>query len=462
MHDLNEFLSDSFQYKLKEIASSGSRNRFENTLQNYFDIFFDEFNKIQSSHTVDCFKTITSSTKPSLYDWMDGAYEGLLSEINTFKDIFKDLMYSYQLFIRGKHYQATLHIFDVIEKYEMTDVINPGELGLYYKGRFIRSGDVTTNDSYYYHIPFDKRFLIGNQRFSYSGQPILYVGSSILDVLYELRCETNNAEDIAIASFGYDPLIESSINQTEDTRFEKLKIYDVTNHIHKLINEVLNNLINQGAGIPKVDDPGYRPNLNDLKKDFKKFILTQICTFKRTHSNTFIEEYIPAQILTEALRINGYNGVKFPSTQFDGKNIGNKSILHLSAVQENLALFTKYSNTEVFDMDLMKYFFVTPLERAIAKSKSLEEYRKEIANLQSDITMGCYHNVHNLNNSLIKASMNIGKVYACESDLEVDGIPYFDLDFAKLELFAQANYLKQIKHQIGYFTNGKQTMFPMK
>lgn len=255
MHDLNEFLSDSFQYKLKETASMSSKSRFENTLQNYFDIFFKEFCKTQSSHTVDYFKTITSSTKPSLYDWMDGAYEGLLSEINTYKDLFKDLMYSCQLFLRGKHYQATLHLFDVIEKYEMTDVISPGELGLYYKGRTIRSSDVTNEESYYYHIPFDKRFLIGNQRFSYSGQPILYVGSSILDVLYELRCETNNVENIAIASFGYDPLIESSINQIKDTRFEKLKIYDVTNHIHKLINVVLNNLINQGAGIPKVDDP---------------------------------------------------------------------------------------------------------------------------------------------------------------------------------------------------------------
>lgn len=202
--------------------------------------------------------------------------------------------------------------------------------------------------------------------------------------------------------------------------------------------------------------------MSDLKKDFKKFILTQICTFKRTHSNTFIEEYIPAQILTEALRINGYNGVKFPSTQFDGKNITNKSILLPSAVQENLALFTKYSSTETFDLDLMKYFFITPLDRTIVKSKSLEEYRKEITDLQTDITMGCYNNLHNVNNSLTKASMNLGKVHDCESDLEIDGIPYFDLDFAKLELFAQSNYLQQIKHQTGHFSNGKQTMFPMK
>jgi hypothetical protein len=462
MTDLNIFLSDEFQYKLKATASKNSSNRFENALQNYFNLFFDELSKIQPAKTVDSLKSIISSTKPQLYEWIDCVYNGLQADIDLYKDLFKDLIYSYQLFIRGKHYQATLHIFDVLEKYNMTDVIEPSELGLYYKGRTIRSGDITNNHEYYYHIPFDKRFLIGNQRFSYSGQPILYIGSSILDVLYELRCDINNYQNIAIASFGYDPLIERSINSTTNRRFEKLKIYDVTNHIYKLINETLNNLINQEGGLPKCDDEGFHPNIKQLKKEFKKFILSQICTFKRTHEHTFIEEYIPAQILTEALRINGYNGVKFPSTQFDGKKITNKSILYHSAIQENLALFTKYSNTEQFDIDLMKYFIVNPLNETTANIKTVDDYKKEIKKLNNDITLQSYQRIKSMNNPLTNANMNLGKVHTCESDLLVDGTEYFNLAFARLELLAQENYLTEINSKIQNFTNGQLTMIPIK
>lgn len=462
MNDLNEFLSDSFQYQLKAKATAGSSGRFENALQNYYDLFFNEFSKIQSAHTFDFFKNITSSTKPQLYDWIDCVNNGLQSDINLYKDLFKDLIYTYQLFIRGKHYQATLHIFDVLEKYDMADVIHSDKLGLYYKGRTISAGDVTTDDDYYYHIPFDKRFLVGNQRFSYSGQPILYIGSSILDVLYELRCDLNDYKKIAIASIGYDPMIELSFNLRTNRRFEKLKIYDVTNHIHKLINEVLNNLINIGGGIPKCDNEHYSPSLSQLKKDFKKFILTQICTFKRTHNNTFIEEYVPAQILTEALRINGYNGVKFPSTQFDGKNIVNSSILYPSAVQENLALFSKYSNAEKFDSDLMKYFLVNPLDEVTAKSKSVSDYKTEISKLKTAITLESNDKGIGSNHPLLNASMNLEKIHQRENELEVDGKHYFDWDFARLELYGQLEYMTKIKSNFLYFNNGQQNSSPIK
>lgn len=461
MNDLNRFLTDSFQYRLKSIASKKSSDRFEIALQNYFALFFDEFSNIKSAHKVDSFKKITSSTKPQLYDWIDCVYEGLKTELNFYKNLFNDLIYTYHLFIRGKHYQATLHIFDVLEKYDMTDASEAGELGIYYKGRAIRVGDVTTDDTFYYHIPFDMRFLVGNQRFSYSGQPILYIGSSILDVLYELRCNLNRYKKIAIASIGYDSLIEMSINSTTKKRFEPIKIYDVTNRIQKLINEVLINLVNQGGGIPECDDTNFAPNLNDLKKDFKKFILTQICTFKRKYKNTFIEEYIPAQILTEALKINGYNGIKFPSTRFDKKKIINKSILYPSVVQENLALFVKYSKTNRYDDEIMKYFIVNPLDETKAISKTVADYKKEIVQFQKDIILGCYH-IPRLAKSFQNASMNLNKVHSCEDNLEIAGKPYFDWDYARLELMAQSGYLAEIKNQLKYFNNGQQITFPIK
>ncbi|QNN43972.1 hypothetical protein [Pedobacter roseus] len=385
MNDLNTFLSDAFQYRLKEKASDQSSNRFENTLENYYQLFFESFDNLVSAHKVKYFDHLPYHSKDTLYDWIDGAYKGLQTKKDEFQEFFSDLIKSYQLFIDGKHYKATIHIFDVLEKYDIADVISPGELGIFYKGRAKPEGNAKIGEDYFYHIPFDKRFLIGNQRFSFSGQPILYIGSSILDVLYELRHSVDNFNEIAIASFAYDQMIENTINKNTQLPFQKLKIYDVSNHIHNLINGVLNNLIRSGGGIPKFNDPLYSPNLKDIIRDFKKFILTQICTFKRTHGQTFIEEYIPAQILTEALRINGYHGVKFPSTQFDGKDIQTTSILYPSNIQANLALFTSYSCKENYDLDTMKYFFIKPLDFEISDKKSVDEYNTEYLELQNEI-----------------------------------------------------------------------------
>ncbi|RYU84756.1 hypothetical protein [Hymenobacter persicinus] len=461
MPDLTGFLSDSFQYQLKATAALNSGNRFENALKHYFAAFFDEFRRLDSAHTVDSFQDAVSDTKPRLYDWIDCVREGLQGEINEYENLFNDISYAYQLFVRGKHYHATLHLFDVLEKYDMADVIEPGELGLYYKGRTKRPGDVVTDDDYYYHISFEKRFLIANQRFSYSGQPILYIGSSVLDVLYELRCDLSDYQKIALAAIGYDPLIETSISEKTGKRFPPLKVYDVTNHIHKTITQTLHRLMQAGVGVPACDDEGFRPNLKHLKKDFKKFILTQLCTFKRTHNHTFIEEYIPAQILTEALRINGYHGIKFPSTQFDGKLLDGHAQQNLSAIQENLALFTTYSGEEQYDYELMNYFIVQPLDEATAFAKSVAEHQEDIKAIQGDITTGVYHS-GKLARPIEHASMNVGKVRGCEFDLDVEGKPYFDWDFARMELYAQASYLNQLKSQLMYFSNGEQNMFPMK
>ena len=43
-----------------------------------------------------------------------------------------------------------------------------------------------------FHIPFNKRYLIGNQRYSLTGQPMLYIGSSVIDVAKEIDVKDIN------------------------------------------------------------------------------------------------------------------------------------------------------------------------------------------------------------------------------------------------------------------------------
>jgi hypothetical protein len=52
-----------------------------------------------------------------------------------------------------------------------------------------------------YHIPFNKRFLIRNQRFSITGLPLLYLGLSTPDITCELRCRDRDPNDIYFSSF---------------------------------------------------------------------------------------------------------------------------------------------------------------------------------------------------------------------------------------------------------------------
>lgn len=74
----------------------------------------------------------------------------------------------------------------------------------------------------FYHIPFSKRYLIGNQRYSLSGIPCLYLASSIACVRCELDepsvstlslCAFQQKEELAFfdVSVGYDEMMEQEL-----------------------------------------------------------------------------------------------------------------------------------------------------------------------------------------------------------------------------------------------------------
>lgn len=453
MTNFYEFISDDFQYKIKGQAVKASNGRFENTLQNYFNIFFEGFKKIQSSYISKPFKNYTSINVSKLYDWLDTNYDILQSDIDEYRDLFKDIIYTYELFIRGKHYQATLHIFDLLEKYKLSDAIDTKFLGLYYRGRTFSLGDNTNKNSYYSHIPFDKRFLIGNQRFSCSGQPILYLGSSIIDVLYELGGDINNYNSIAFASFRYNPFFKESINPLTNKPYGELKIFDITNNLYELIREKSGYILRDDRIIENIDTDhrfGLILSVDQLKKEFKRFILTQICTFKKNHNYTFIEEYVLAQILTEAIKINKYNGILFPSTQFCNKKIINNDNYFPLLIQENLALFTNYSDSKNYDDELLKYFSIRPLDKKLSFKMSVPEYKERICNLKG-YNIG---NSHSIFRHLSDICVFLGELLYNEEHVIIEGKPYLDWDFAKLELFSQLDYMEFLKKELdSYIAN---------
>jgi len=441
-NDLIWFFSDDFQFELKEKARYDANGRFERVLANYHKMFFDELSNLKSAHEIDVLKDSPLNSNNKLYDWADCQYDKIKININVYTKLFEALIYTYKLFLKGKHFHATLHLFDILEEYQIADAIEPKDLGLFYKGRKIEKGDNISSDDFYYHIPFDERYLISNKRFSVSGQPILYLGSSILDVLYELGVRISSYQEIAIASFSYD-----SINNIH----EPIKVYDITNQIMKFFYEKL-------ANLNQIDEAGsidFNALDYDIDKHFKKFILMNLCTFKIIEENSkFVEEYVLGQLLTEALRINNYDGIKYPSTRFENKN----HRLHMfsySALKENLALFTRYSESEKYDHELLKRFIIQPIKEVTAIN-TIDEYKQQIEDLIKSIFIKSYSLCDkNPYNEFENSSACIMKIYKCERDSKIDDIDYLCLPFAKLELQSQLEFLNNIKNQLDIFEKTK-------
>lgn len=447
MNDLIWFLSEDFQFELKEKAQCDACDRFENVLSNYCRLFIDELSSLKSAHDIGVLKEFPSENKHKLYDWADLNYDKIKKNINVYEKLFEAIIYTYKLFLKGKHFHATLHLFDILEEYEIVDALEPKDLGLFYKGRKVDKGVDIKSVNFFYHIPFDERYRVSNQRFSVSGQPILYLDSSILDVLYELRSEINSYPEIAIASFSFDSIIDETINSIQ----KPIKIYDITNQILKLFYEKMAPLNHYG-----LDESIDFNNLDfDIDKQFKKFILMHLCTFRIKEGRKFVEEYVLGQLLTEALRINNYDGIKYPSTQFDIKDL-RFYMFSYSAVKENLALFTKYSESEKYDYKLLERFLIQPLHE-LTGIKTIKEYQQQIKYLLNAIFIKSFKICGNDPfNQFENASSCIAKIYKCECYSKVNDMEYFTLPFAKIELQSQMNFLQNILERLNTFERQKQ------
>ena len=117
-----------------------------------------------------------------------------------------------------------------------------------------------------------EKLKLKNERFSFSGQPILYLGSSILDILFELRKKQDDFEQVAISAYTYFP--------TKDKK--PLRVFDLTNVISKKIFETYFYIYENKEHIDKIINVEQIENNIDYVKDFKRYILMQLCTFPRS------------------------------------------------------------------------------------------------------------------------------------------------------------------------------------
>lgn len=123
-----------------------------------------------------------------------------------------------------------------------------------------------------FHIPFDRRYLVGNQRFSISGYPCLYAASSVCLAYQELR------------NPGWTSSLYAAKLRAVDNVIGQLVLLDLRNHVNEMRQRHLD-----------------KPHSYDgqLMKFFATWPLVMATSVPVRDSDRFHEEYVIPQLVLE-------------------------------------------------------------------------------------------------------------------------------------------------------------------
>lgn len=175
-------------------------------------------------------------------------------DLNIIKKAYDAAKNSVELFLRGKLVQSINEIQNCFfasnrQIYLRTkEWSNKGELNAF---------RIRPNDSYtlysteeMFHIPFDKRYLVGNQRFSYSGFPCLYIGRSIYVCWEEMnRPDIDKFNVIALKNTLLINYLDLTLPQ-----FSESDIDNIEEKIYKSILSWLCSMIVKNKDVPFIEE----------------------------------------------------------------------------------------------------------------------------------------------------------------------------------------------------------------
>jgi hypothetical protein len=443
-----DFITDQEQNILKANSRIFDKEQpFEHVLVAYSQLFMQQLNTL----TVDVdskYLTGNLKTNPGLKHWFEGFCDLIKRDKLRIQRLFEDLINVYEVFISGKHQTAVSLFSYFLEKYDLLDTAYDELLGCFFRARWIQEGEDYSKEEYYYHIPFNKRFLIKNQRFSFSGIPILYAGESLAATFFELGAPNLEEKGIAVASFNYDHLAHVHFNSDFENIKNRNNIYDITNTIYEVINDMFFAAIEKGIkiGVSMYDQVAFPPNV--IVRSFRKFILSQVCTFPRKQhieNQHFIEEYVLPQLLTEAIRNHKYDGILYPSTRFN-KPVDIGTGWHSKLFQANLAMFTNYSHSSFYDEELLKNLLPHVLNLKNISQLNVEE---EINKLKSDTVFlqDFFHKYVAISSTRRRFEIrfiHLEKKIKTYEVLSIDNLRYLDTYAGKVELSYIREYLNYI------------------
>lgn len=168
----------------------GTSDKFEKSFRSFrflvpsFDIspqyYLDEVNST--------LKEYTNSIKSYVHD---------TTLFNNNQGFYKNMSLVLREYYLGQHESAYNLFADTLNKIDISYMYSSLSTNqTFYKARKIINNHIKFKPEDFYHIPFEKRFLVSTQRYSFPGLPCLYMGTSPEVCLQEINC---TMEDAAIA-----------------------------------------------------------------------------------------------------------------------------------------------------------------------------------------------------------------------------------------------------------------------
>ncbi len=222
--------------------------------------------------------------------------------IEDINNLCKKLLLAHKSYIQGSPYKAYEHFSDGMSKLEAfllfrirERVKYPDSYSLYRvresKEKYLSPGDI-------FHIPFEQRHKVSNQRYSINGFPCLYLGSSIYVCWEELN--RPDFSELYVSKFSLvtkrPKILDLTFSAKESQNF--LERFKKDNDFHEW-------------------------NLNGIVDKVILFPLIMSCSIINKENNRiFKEEYIIPQLLLEWVRNkNVINGVEYFSLSLPEYNL---------------------------------------------------------------------------------------------------------------------------------------------
>jgi len=182
------FFRDSHQRALK--VKTFSIDRFEFKLSKYKELYLEELKNLTGLRECDCYNSYTSE---SLCLWIDEFLSDINLNIDLIEETLNTINSCYTKFINENQRAAINHLYDFLESSSRSNrqVGSSDLVRTLFRARWKSDFDPKSIKEFY-HVPFSKRHLVGSQRFSIPGLPLLYLGSSILTVEKELEAQENS------------------------------------------------------------------------------------------------------------------------------------------------------------------------------------------------------------------------------------------------------------------------------
>lgn len=410
MECLGCFVTDEYQDKLRRRVQVKA-DRLENVLEEYKKLFIAEF---RASLQVSCCDS---------HDHYDFITKLSSIEVEEIEELFNDIINSYIKWINGDNRQAIVDVQDIFNNNNLIDCERDISDEIMFRGR---CGDISSKKELF-HIPFNKRFHIKNQRYSLTGQPLLYLGFSVFDVVKELRVNVNDISSIKFSTF----VVEAN----------EFLVYDFTNEFHEYFIE------NSIGEIGPDNEKEW-----DYKKMLFKLILSSVCSFKSRMENVvFSEEYVLPQLVSQVVKESKkYRGILYASTRTDGF-IGEAYNTHY---KENIAVFTTYDKENNLDDNLFKEFSISvPLgikNMDIINMNDLIKVCNDIIELADKYKVEdekIQKKIEYFTDYYARIDMRYSDTKIVDIDTRTE-IEYLDHKIGKLHLCLVNNFLTQIKDDI--------------